>query len=129
MTELEQWIADARQQGREAGRTAASWVLDGNTSLDHYHRIVDMIDAGDPALDTYLPQYPNLSGEWADSATPISLYEEITGKDHEEATEAAGLAYETLVGSVVDAIAQAWEEGVSDTFHEECERLLREAIG
>jgi hypothetical protein len=114
--------------GVEAALSAASWATDGNLSDDHYARMVAMMDAGDPALYDYLPTMPNLSGEWADAPTPISLYEAVTGLDHAEEEERAGLAYETLIGSQVDAIANAWEAGVSETFETECERLIRAQI-
>jgi hypothetical protein len=124
----ELWLTEAGSLGAEAGRAAASWVLDGNASPEHYARLLRMIDDGDPRAEESLPTRPNLSGEWADSPTPISLYEQITGLDHSEEEDAAGMAYETLIGSVVDAIANAWEEGVSETFEIECERLLRAAL-
>lgn len=124
-TEHEQ---EAYVRGVEAAKAAASWVTDGNTDPENYVRLLKMMDDGDPAADDYLPASPNLSGEWADDLTPKSLYEEITGLDHAEEEANAFLGYETLVGSVIDALANAFEEGVSDTFTCECERLMREAI-
>jgi hypothetical protein len=126
--DLETWTREARELGERAGCDAASWVLDGRNSQEHYIQLARMMDDGDPRLDEYLPARPNLSGEWSDDLTPIGLYEAVTGEDHAAAEERAGLAYETLVGSVVDALADAWEEGVSETFDHECERLVREAI-
>jgi hypothetical protein len=122
------WIKSAANMGREAGHAAASWVINGNATDEHYARLLRMIDDGDPRAEEYLPTRPNLSGEWADDLSPIGLYEQITGLDHSEEEDAAGMAYETLIGSVVDAIANAWEEGVSETFEIECERLLRAAL-
>jgi hypothetical protein len=122
------WIDTATHMGREAGVNAASWVVDGNTSAEHIARMVRWLDDGDSRAYDYLPQCPNLSGEWADDLSPISLYETVTGLSHGEEEEAAGLGYETLVGSVVDAIANAWEEGVAETFQTECERILRAAL-
>lgn len=128
MTDLSKYEAEAHALGVAAAKTAASWCVDGNTDPEHYARLVRMMDEGAPELSDYLPQRPNLSGEWADAPTPYSLYEQVTGLDHSEENDAAGLAYETLVGSVVDAIANAWEAGVAETFETECERLIREAI-
>lgn len=125
---LDDYKREARACGVEAGTDAASWVLDGNTSTEHIARMVKWLDDGDPRVDEYLPAIPDLSGEWADGLTPIRLYEQITGLVHSEQEESAGLAYETLVGSVVDALADAWEEGASETFSAECERLLRAAL-
>jgi hypothetical protein len=116
---------EAYRLGVQAAEAAASWAADGNTTDDHRRRVLAMLEDGDPMADDYLPARPNLSGEWADAPTPISLYEEITGFSHFQEQQVAGLAYETQVGSVVDAIADAWEAGVSDTFAPECERILR----
>jgi hypothetical protein len=100
-------------------------VADGNTSAEHIVRVLAMLDDGDPQAEEYLPAMPNLSGEWADAPTPASLYEEIVGASFHDAMNDAGLASETLVGLVADAIADAWEAGVSSTFEPECERILR----
>jgi hypothetical protein len=126
--DLETWTREARELGENAGRDAASWVLDGRHDTEHYARMAQLMDDGDPRLDEYLPARPNLSGEWSDDLTPIRLYEEVTGEDHAAAQGRAGLGYETLVGSVVDALADAWEDAASESFDHECERLVREAI-
>jgi hypothetical protein len=118
----------AYELGAEHARNAASWVIDGNTSSEHVERVVKMMDEGDPALFDWLPREPNLSGEMSDDPTPTSLYAEIIGTSHEDAEEDAGMAYETLVGSVVDSLCDAYEAGVSDTFLPECERILRAAM-
>jgi hypothetical protein len=127
----EQYTTDHERQayelGVQAATDAASWVIDGNTSADHIRRVLAMLDDGDPEADDYLPA-PDLSGEWAGAPTPDSLYEEIIGENLHDATIDAGLASETLVGSVADAIADAWEAGVSHTFTTECERILRAAL-
>lgn len=104
--------------GVEAALAAASWVIDGNHSGRHYATVLDLIDDGDPRADEYLPAYPNLSGEYADDPTPHRLYLEIVGCEFDPYDD----------GVVVDALADAWEQGVSDTFLPECERLLRAAL-
>jgi hypothetical protein len=106
---------EAYELGRDAAIAAASWVLDGNTSQDHIRRMVAMLDAGDPVAYDYLPAQPNLSGEWADAPTPLSLTTEIVGDSVDP-------------DPIVDEIADAWEAGVSDTFQYECERILRDAL-
>jgi hypothetical protein len=118
----------AYELGAEHARNAASWCMDGNTSSEHVERLVKMLDDGDPMVFDFLPDEPNLSGEMAEAPTPNSLYAEIIGTSHEDAGEEAGLAYETLVGSVVDSLCDAYEAGVSDTFLPECERILRAAL-
>ena len=65
----------AAELGREAGEDAASWYFDSKERPNpqaHAERIIIGINDGDPEiLDTF--NYPNLSGEWADSTTPQSL--------------------------------------------------------
>jgi hypothetical protein len=108
---------EAYALGVSAALAAASWTVDGNTPPDHIARVLAMLEDGDPAAYDYLPTEPNLSGEWADAPTPDSLYSEIVG---DERTAEEGGQYDLR-----DAIADAWEAGVSDTFAPECERILR----
>lgn len=108
-------LAQAREQGEDAARSAASWCVDGNTDEEHARRVVRMLDDGDPEADEYLPRRPDLSGEWAGEPTPQSLAKEIVGTDCPD--------------EIVEAISEAWEEGVTETFEQECERLLRTAAG
>jgi len=122
--DVEVWRAQARELGRDHGKAAASWVIDGNTDHEHIARMVRMFDEGDPALEQYLPGYPNLSGEWADELTPDRLFEQVTGLDaHAEATFNQD-AYQT----VLEELCGAYEDGVSETFQTECERILRAAL-
>jgi hypothetical protein len=112
---------EAFELGAAAGIAAASWVADGNTSPEHYARVLAMTDDGDPQASDYLPAIPNLSGEWADAPTPHTLYREITGNDPADRISED----EDADGEIVDAIADAWEAGVASTFESECERILR----
>jgi hypothetical protein len=105
----------AYELGRDAAIAAASWVVDGSMSQDHIRRMVAWLDAGDPRVDEFLPAMPDLSGEWADAPTPLSLTTEIVGDSVDP-------------DPIVDEIADAWEAGVSDTFQAECERILRDAL-
>jgi hypothetical protein len=118
MDDLTQYENEAREMGRRAGIAAASWVFDGNTSPFQVERMVKWMDDGDPQYEQYLPARPNLSGEWADDPTPGTLAYEITGLD----SDYPGF------DQIVDAIADAWEAGVDETFEVECERILREAL-
>jgi hypothetical protein len=118
-TERTQHEQQAYDLGVEAAKAAASWVLDGNASDEHYRALLKMIDDGDPRVDDSLPRCPDLSGEWADDRTPLSLACEIVSREE---------SGDEIDPHLVDALADAFEEGVSDTFMDECERLLREAL-
>lgn len=120
-------VDQAREMGRQAALSAATWVTDGNTTAEHVRKVLALIDEGDDASE-FLPRMPDLSGEWADELTPIRLWERITGEDHSDAAERAGLGYETLVGSKVDAYANAWEEGVSEAFEPACAAELLKVL-
>lgn len=124
-TLTEAHLAEARALGVEHAKNAASWCVDGNTSTDHVERIVKMFDDGDPALWDYLPVAPNLSGEYADSPTPQSIAADILGADWEEHGYNAP---DFIAADVVEALAGAYEEGVSETFEMECERIYRAAL-
>jgi hypothetical protein len=113
----------AYELGVEHAKNAASWVIDGDTDREWIVETLRFLDDGDPRIEDRLPREPNLSGEYADDPTPTSLYREITGREPIES-----LAFETEHGQVMDALADAYEQGVSDTFEGECERILREAI-
>jgi hypothetical protein len=115
------YIQAARELGIEHARNVASWVADGNTDPEGIRRVLRMLEEGDPAADDYLPRRPDLSGEWADGLTPVSLFAEITGEDYVD----AGLAHETLMGGPLDAMCDAYEQGVADTFQSACEAELR----
>jgi hypothetical protein len=118
-------IAAARESGREAARAAASWSADGNSDPQSIRLTLKMLGDGDPEAWDRLPAMPDLSGEWADSPTPRSLFEELTGCDaHCEATWNQDTYQEVL-----ESICEAWEAGVSDEFEAACEAELRRWVG
>jgi len=109
-------IEAARKLGREHARNVASWAADGNSDPEHIRRVLRMLDDGDAAAWDYLPEPPNLSGEWADGLTPAKLLDELdvpVGADDAARDE------------LVDAICNAYEEGVSEAFGPACEEELR----
>lgn len=114
-TELrEAWVAEARELGRKHGRNAGAWAADGNTTQEHIRGVLAMFEDGDPQAFDYLPRMPNLSGEFADDLTPQRLYYEVTGaSDDYEADEST------------EALCDAYEEGVAETFEASCEETLR----
>ena len=100
----------AYDMGADAAKAAASWIVDGNTDAAAIRRTLAMMEDGDLAVWDYLPAYPNLSGEMADDPTPRSL--------------AAALGLEDCGGDELDALCDAYEAGVADTFETACEREL-----
>ncbi len=113
MSTTDEFLAAAYERGRDAALAAASWVTDGNESDESRRRKLAMLEDGDPAIDQFLPNTPNLSGEWADDPTPLSLARDITGGDD-------------LPEDLTDALADEFERGVDDHFSAACERELRD---
>ena len=106
-------LAQAKKDGKYAGKRAASWVFDGNTNEETYRRFLKGIEDGDPmVLDSV--NEPNLSGEYAGDPTSQSLAEEY-GLDQDDAR------YEWLS----DKMCTAWEEASSNAFWWELERVCR----
>jgi hypothetical protein len=112
---LEGWQGEARARGQSDARAAASWITDGNTKHEAAVAVLQLAEDGDPALDDYLPRRPDLSGEFADDLTPASLAEEITGADASE-----------IDSDLIDTLADAYEDGVSETFEDACVAELRQ---
>lgn len=108
---IQHWLTEARNLGAQAARNAATWVVDGNTERETIQSMLTSL----LNCDLDLPNRPNLSGEFADSPTPITLWEEVTGSPN-----VAPEQYETL-----EAIIYAWEEGVNETFETAVEEELR----
>lgn len=106
-------LEEAREMGARAARAVASWTCDGNTTQEAIRSTLDMLDIGDPEVSDHLPRRPDLSGEFADDLTPVSLASDVLGVDgsHIDADD-------------IEAIADAWEEGCSDAFELACEAEL-----
>jgi hypothetical protein len=105
--------------GVAAAEAAASWIDTYDGAPVPIRRVLAMMDDGDPRVDDYLPARPNLSGEWADGLTPHSLALSIFGSADDDPFD----------NEDVEALADAYEAGVLDTFEAECERILRAALG
>jgi len=116
-TLFREWETAAYSLGEDAARTAASWTVDGNSDVAERARVLEMLRAGDPAADNYLPRMPDLSGEYADGATPASLLGDVVGED------ADGFSDDDM-SDVLDAISTAWENGRDETFTLACEGEL-----
>lgn len=102
---------EAYELGADTARAIATRVEADKLGAE---KLLQMLEDGDPAAWDYLPPIPNLSGEWADDPTPLSLAQEITGDDNPTIDE-------------IDSIAEAWEDGVGDMYEdaivEELERI------
>lgn len=91
-------------------------MCDSRGTAAHAAYVLALMEDCDPAADDYLPQRPDLSGEWADVPTPLRLARDIMGIYDMN---------EDVASDVIDAIADAYETGVSDTFTDACESELR----
>lgn len=111
--QVAEYLEGARILGREEGENAGAWAADGNTSHEHIRRVLAMIEDGDPEAYDYLPRRPSLSGEWADEITCRDLVGLVTGSN------------ETVPDWLDEEIAQAWEDGVDETFEDACVKTLR----
>lgn len=121
---VEQWERQAFELGQQAARDVATWTVDGNTPPEHARRVLAMLEDGDPEAFDHLPTRPSLSGEWADDPTPRSLFEDVTDLDaHAEATWNVD-AY----SAVVEALCDAYERGVDETFEAACGAELRRIV-
>lgn len=110
--------AEAHALGVAAAQTAATWTVDGDMSQKDIERRIEMLDAGDPAVWDLLPTMPNLSGEWADDPTPLSIARSVLGTDVDDQD----------LFDVEAELADAWETGVAETFEAACEAELRRAV-
>lgn len=86
-------IARAEVLGAEAGRAAASWYFDGNTTDETYRHVLKGIDDGDPRVMDTFPAAP-FSGEFADDMTPARLLDALDMSGDEDYADAAVTAYE-----------------------------------
>lgn len=115
-------IRGARDMGVLAAKCAASWTCDGNTSAEGIRWALKLADDGDPRLDECLPARPDLSGQWASDLTPQHLVADIIGWDTLEALS------DDVRTDTMDTLANAWEDGVSDTFEDACVAELRASL-
>lgn len=77
--------ATAFESGKDAGRAAGSWVVDGNTTTSTARTVLQQLDDHDPELMDMIPN--PLSGEWAGESIPeLSGYYGIDLEDDNLAT-------------------------------------------
>lgn len=104
-----QAVETCEQDGYAAGRSAGSWVTDGNTSVSAYRALLAGIEEGDPQVMDL--QHSPLSGEWAGESIP----ELIDG-------------YNDMTPDEQDAACDAYEQGFSQGFWDELERSCRAQV-
>lgn len=118
---LPEWERAAREQGADAAKAAATWLIGEDWDVTGAGRVLQRMRDGDPAMDEHLPREPNLSGEMADDPTPTSLFADITA-----GSTGAELADDD--GETISAVADAYELGVSETFSGACEAELEKYL-
>ena len=101
-------IAVAAELGADHGRSAGTWVIDGNTTDDACAEILRMDADGDPALYDALPGGP-LSGEWADSMTPAILMGMVGASNLPDTA-----ATDMIVDDVCEAYERAWYDAMRE---------------
>lgn len=115
---------EAHRLGAEAGRAAASWYFDGNTTREQYGRVVTGLADGDPAIYDTFPT-SGLSGEWADDPTPGDVLRSLGVDEHDEANDDLLRMYEDGFGvAVADEIERLAREGYQAA--EEAERTTQD---
>lgn len=103
--------------GREHGEAAASWVFDGNTSLDTYARVLAGLHDGDPEVLDALPS-PDLSGQWADGYTPRQLFEDVGASPGDA----------SFWPEAMSDLCDQYDLGFTGAVHETVEREAREQV-
>lgn len=112
-------MEQARERGEDAARSAATWTLHAGATPEDAAALLALLDAGDPAASALLPERPSLTGELGDN-TPATLFEGIIGRP----PVLDSLSVESEDGALIDALASAYEEGVTDAFGPACEAQL-----
>ena len=117
-------VEAARKEGSEAGRAAASWYFNRTDPTDDdYKRVLKGLEDGDPEImDTLTSGW--LSGEFADSPTPQSLYRELGMTD--EQIEVMGRY--GLLDEISEAYEQAADQRQQDEIEQYCKYMLERDI-
>lgn len=112
---VDQMKVTARELGAQSGKSAASWVFDGNTEDGAYVLCVKMADAGDPEWwGHYGPVSGPLSGEYADAPSARWLAAQVDLEDDDDPT-----------GDVLADVGDAFEESFNSAWHDEVMRVAR----
>lgn len=97
-------LDEANRLGDEAGKAAASWYAPHDTTFASWEAILRGIRDGDPAVYDTFPSAP-LSGEWAGSPTPASVFAELgVDEDYDGADELLAMYEDGFGVAVADTI-------------------------
>lgn len=110
MTTTSDYMDEAESLGRDHGRNAASWTIDGNTTRETIAYVVKGFNDGDPAVYDQFRE-PSFSGDYCER----DLCDDL-GIDYDLTEEA-------------DEITDAYLQAAREMFWEETERLYRNAMG
>jgi hypothetical protein len=110
---VESIIEAAKVCGKEDAEAAATWLEIADIPDAQWK--LGMLDDGDPAVWEYLPNVPDLSGEFADGLTPESLMADRIGL-------IVWNRWET------DDACSAYEDAVSEHFETAIEKRLRDYL-
>jgi hypothetical protein len=113
---LDRAMDRARELGNDAGKAAASWVFDGNTSTETYRTFLRWYEDGDPRIDEFAPR-SWLSGEWSDEPTTDDVLADI-GLYHDDDTGEWSTPAEDR-----DDILSAYEDAADDAYWTELQRV------
>jgi hypothetical protein len=108
-----QYIRQARYLGADAALAAVSWAKMSESDA------TSILDDVDPEVMDRYPG-PNLSGEWADDPTPASVARDVGANDGDIAFWGPEL---------LDAIADAWEEGREAVWSDALQGAALRALG
>lgn len=104
-------IESMRSAGADAGKSAASWICDGNTRQEDAQRVLKQFEDGDPAA----PSAPApFSGEWAGDPSIEDVIRDVCTVD-----------YDSLDPQEIDELATAFEDAYSEAWQDEAYRVVR----
>lgn len=104
---LECAIAEATARGSRAGKSAASWCFDGNTTDATYRDVARMLEDGDPMLDSRIAAPDWLSGEFAGESIPELLGDLLPEDEDEDDGEQSNEIYDAYCNAADEAF---WAE-------------------
>jgi hypothetical protein len=114
---LAAWKLSAYKLGIAEAERAARLTVSPSLHVEAAQELLDLILDGDPAVWDCLPREPDLSGEYAEDLTPNRLFALVTDVRPTE-----------HVGELVETLADAYVEGVAQTFGVAVENVLAQFV-